>query len=222
LSQSELDVLLGTVENPIRRRIIARLSEEPNYQLQLSKELGISQQLVAKHLSTIEGAGLVGSTMEDSPRGPQRREYLLRKSISVTIDLAPNLFRTRMFSFGSVPGIESGSEQDQLVTKINEVFRHPDEASRIGPLAEIISEVDGKLKKLEDQRGVLLYLRNMVLREATRVTSGLGKADRRNILRQLMKAQQGNVPDISSILGLRREMVVEILEQVEKEFAYSV
>ena len=160
--------------------------------------------------------------MEDSPRGPQRREYLLRKSISVTIDLAPNLFRTRMFSFGSVPGIESGSEQDQLVTKINEVFRHPDEASRIGPLAEIISEVDVKLKKLEDQRGVLLYLRNMVLREATRVTSGLGKADRRNILRQLMKAQQGNVPDISSILGLRREMVVEILEQVEKEFAYSV
>ena len=108
------------------------------------------------------------------------------------------------------------------MTKINEVFSHPDEASRIGPLAEIISEVDVKLKKLEDQRGVLLYLRNMVLREATRVTSGLGKADRRNILRQLMKAQQGNVPDISSILGLRREMVVEILEQVEKEFAYSV
>jgi len=50
LSQSDLDAVLGTVENPIRRRIIARLSQEPNYQLQLSKELGLSQQLVAKHL----------------------------------------------------------------------------------------------------------------------------------------------------------------------------
>ena len=34
MSQDELDAVLGTVENPIRRKIIARLSEEPNYQLQ--------------------------------------------------------------------------------------------------------------------------------------------------------------------------------------------
>ena len=46
--------MLGTVENPIRRRIIARLSQKPNYQLQLSKELDISQQLVAKHLGSME------------------------------------------------------------------------------------------------------------------------------------------------------------------------
>ena len=74
MSQSELDAVLGTVENPIRRRIIARLSEEPNYQLQLSKELGISQQLVAKHLLTMEDAGLVSTIAQDSPRGPPRKE----------------------------------------------------------------------------------------------------------------------------------------------------
>ena len=36
MSQSELDSVLGTVENPIRRWIIAKICEEPNYQLQLS------------------------------------------------------------------------------------------------------------------------------------------------------------------------------------------
>src|SRR5271157_1987712 len=114
MSQAELDSVLGTVENPIRRRIIARLSQEPNYQLQLSKELGLSQQLVAKHLVTLEGAGLVSSVFEDSPRGPQRKEYLLKKSFSVTVDLAPNLFRARVFSFGAVPGMED-SEAGQVI-----------------------------------------------------------------------------------------------------------
>jgi predicted transcriptional regulator len=82
MSRSELDAVLGTVENPIRRRIISKISEEPNYQLQLSKELKISQQLVAKHLVTMERAGLVSSVSQDSPRGPQRKEYLLKNSCS--------------------------------------------------------------------------------------------------------------------------------------------
>src|SRR5271157_2457077 len=144
LSQAdELDAVLGTVENAIRRRIIARLSQEPNYQLQLSKELGLSQQLVAKHLVTMEGAGLVSTILEDSPRGPQRKEYLLKKSLSVTIDLTPNLFRARVFSFGAVPGMED-SDAGKVISKVNEVLRYPDEVSKIRPLADIVREVDKK------------------------------------------------------------------------------
>ena len=146
MSQSELDAVLGTVENPIRRRIIAKLSEEPNYQLQLSKELGISQQLVAKHLFTMEDAGLVSTIAQDSPRGPPRKEYLLKKSFSVTIDLAPNLFRARMFSFGAVPGVQENEERAQMAAQVGEVLRYPDGASRIRPLTQVVAEVDKKLK----------------------------------------------------------------------------
>ena len=70
----------------------------------MSKELGFSQQLVAKHLDAMEGTGLVSSLMEESPHGPRRREYLLNKSISLTIDFAPNLFRARLFSFDAPGG----------------------------------------------------------------------------------------------------------------------
>src|SRR5271155_6286122 len=96
-----LDSILLAVENPVRRKILRRLSKESGYQLQMSKELGFSQQLVAKHLDAMEGTGLVSSGMEESPHGPRRREYLLNKSISLTIDFAPNLFRARLFSFDS-------------------------------------------------------------------------------------------------------------------------
>lgn len=219
MSQTELDAVLGTVENPIRRRIIARLSQEPNYQLQLSKELGLSQQLVAKHLVTMEDAGLVGTLLEDSPRGPQRKEYVLRKSFSVTVDLAPNLFRARVFSFGPVPGLRDTDESAQTMGQLNEALRYPDEASRIGPLAEIISEVDRKLKEMEEERAVLLYLRNLAIREATRVSGALGSADRRKVLRYIMREQRDGLRDMSLSLGLQQQVVGDILEEIEKEFA---
>jgi predicted transcriptional regulator len=221
LSQSELDAVLGTVENPIRRRIIAKLSEEPNYQLQLSKELGLSQQLVAKHLDTMEDAGLFSTISLDSPRGPQRKEYLLKKSVSVTIDLAPNLFRARLFSFGAVPGLQEGDESAQMVAQVSEVLRYPEGASRIRPLTKVVAEVDKKLKDMEEERAVLLYLRSLALREAARITTSLPIEDRRKVLRYLMREQGDGIGDISASLGLQRQVVGEIIEEIEKELIGS-
>ena len=217
MSQSELDAVLGTVENPIRRKIIARLSEEPNYQLQLSKELGISQQLVAKHLITMEDAGLVSTIAQDSPRGPPRKEYLLKKSFSVTIDLAPNLFRARMFSFGAVPGVQENEERAQMAAQVGEVLRYPEGASRIRPLTRVVAAVDKKLKEMEEERAVFLYIRGLALREAARITTSLPSDDRRKVLRYLMREESDGVTGISASLGLQKQVVGEILEEIEKE-----
>ncbi len=221
MSQSELDAVLGTVENPIRRRIIARLSEEPNYQLQLSKELGLSQQLVAKHLGTMEDAGLVSTVPQESPRGPPRKEYLLKKSFSVTIDLAPNLFRARMFSFGAVPGVRESEERAQMAAQVGEALRYPEDASRIRPLTQVVAEVDKKLKEMEEERAVLLYIRSLALREAARITTSLPSVDRRRVLRYLMREEGDGIGNISASLGLGKQVVGEIVEEIEKELTGS-
>ena len=215
MSQDELDAVLGTVENPIRRKIIARLSEEPNYQLQLSKELGLSQQLVAKHLVCMEDAGLVCTISQDSPRGPQRKEYLLEKSFSVTIDLAPNLFRARLFSFGAVPGVQEVDERAQMISQVNEALRYPEGASRIRPLTRVVAAVDKKLKEMEEERAVLLYLRSLALREAARITTSIPIGDRRRVLRYLMREEGGGIEGISTSLGIQKQAVSEILEEIE-------
>lgn len=221
MSQSELDAVLGTVENPIRRRIIAKLSEEPNYQLQLSKDLGLSQQLVAKHLVTMEDAGLVSTVSLDSPRGPQRKEYHLKKSFSVTIDLAPNLFRARMFSFGAVPGIQEIDRRPQLVNPVGEAIRYPEGAARIKPLTRVVAEVDKKLKEMEEERAVLLYLRSLALREAARITTSIPAGDRRKVLRYLMREESDGIGGICASLGLEKQAVSEILEEIENELTVS-
>ncbi len=219
ISRAELDSILVTVENPIRRRILRRLSEDRGYQLQLSKELGLSQQLVAKHLESMEGAGLVTSSMEASPRGPKRKEYLLQKSVSITIDLAPNLFRTKVFSFGAVPGPERPSDSAALVAKMNDVLRYPDDASKIGPLAEVIAEVDRQLVQMEDERAILLYLHSLAIREATKASSSLRKGDRRRLLQHLLSEQSDDIFSMSESLGVEATLVGDILAQIEKQLS---
>lgn len=221
LSQSELDAVLGTVENPIRRRLISRISEEPNYQLQLSKELKISQQLVAKHLLTMERAGLVSTITQDSPRGPQRKEYLLKNSFSVTVDLAPNLFRARIFSFGALPGVEETDEHAQMMTHISEVLRYPDGASRIRPLTRVVAEVDKKLTEMEEERAVLLYIRSLALREAAKITTSLPAVDRKKVLRYLMREEGEDLGPLCASLGIQKQVVGDIIEEIEKELVGS-
>ena len=69
---NDIDVLLTMIENPTRRRILESLVKEPHYPLQLSKELGISQQAVMKNLNVLEKNGFVISYQESSSMGPMR------------------------------------------------------------------------------------------------------------------------------------------------------
>ena len=219
MSQTDLDSILLAVENPIRRKIIRRLSEEPGYQLQLSKELGLSQQLVAKHLDSMEGAGFVTSVPETSPRGPKRKEYLLRKSVSITIDFAPSLFTTRVFSFGAGPGVPEDSESASLIARMNDVLRYPDAAARIGPLGEIISDLDKKLRLMEEERAVLLYLRNLAMTEAAKASGAVRGRNRRRTLHYLLREQDDSLSRMSATLGLRQQIVGDILDEIEKELS---
>ena len=219
MSQSDLDSILVAVENPVRRKILRRLSEEPGYQLQLSRELGLSQQLVAKHLDSMEDAGFVSSMLETSPRGPKRKEYLLRRSVSITIDFAPSLFRTRVFSFGASPGVAEDSESSALIARMNDALRSPDDAARIGPLGEIISDLDRKLRQMEEERAVLLYLRNLAMTEAARASGAFRGRDRRKALHYLLREQNDNLNRMSTTLGLREQIVGDILVEIEKELS---
>jgi predicted transcriptional regulator len=217
VQQSELDSILLTVENPVRRKIIKRLSQEPTYQLQMSKELGFSQQLVAKHLDAMEETGIVSSLMESSPRGPMRKEYLLNKSVSVTVDFAPNLFRARMLTLDVLPEVlERQSSAYDLIPRVNEAIRHPEE-NKIGALGRMIAEIDKRLTSLEDERSVLLYLRHLTMREVAEVVSGMNlPPEKKKVLYQIIDEQDTDVRKISRTLNLREDIVESLLADIDK------
>ena len=97
---ADMDTILSIVENPTRRKILQAVVREPHYPLQLSKELGISQQAVVKNLNLMEKEGLVESYRESSDKGPDRIFYRPSSEFTITIDMRNNMFEVRMVPTG--------------------------------------------------------------------------------------------------------------------------
>ena len=93
-SLNDIDASLALLENKVRRAILERLVREPHYPLQLSKQIGVSQQAIMKHLKLLEKSGMIDSSKVPSEiGGPPRKIYSVQKSFSLRIDLGPDLFK---------------------------------------------------------------------------------------------------------------------------------
>jgi len=216
MDDKELDSVLQVLENPIRRRIIKRLSHGSSYPLQLSKELGLGQPLVAKHLTIMEDAGVVTSSMEKSPGGPNRRSYSLAKSISITLDMAPNLFVQRGFTFGTVIGRELSDEASSLIGDVSRISWSDERA--VASLSTILEGVDSKLNRIEEERAALLYVRNMALNTASEAIKTVGDDDKKRVIYSILEGHTKDVEDLSESLDLRETVVREILKGLRNMF----
>lgn len=218
MNQEELDSLLQVIENPVRRKIIKRLSQEPCYALQLSKELGLGQPLVAKHLGIMEDAGLVTSAGESSPSGPQRKRYSLAKSVSITMDLAPNLFIERGVAFEPKSKSKAFHGAGRLRRRVQTAVAAMDERERLSLVADVLKDVDARMQGLEDERMELLSVRNQAMLEVARIADKLQGSERRRVLFHILDEHDTEVERISESLNLRELSVKSILEELEKEF----
>ena len=95
---NNIDVLLDVLGNETRRRILRFLADEPRYFIQLSKDLGVSQQAVLKHLEILEKFGFVTSFEKESEfAAPNRKYFELNRSCMLAIGIRRmqlNLFFT--------------------------------------------------------------------------------------------------------------------------------
>jgi predicted transcriptional regulator len=211
------------LENPTRRFIIKRLSEEPNYPLQLAKDLGLGQQLVAKHLRVMEDAGMVESSVEASPHGPKRRIYTLNRNMSVTLDVSTHFFKTKIVFFDAEPEREEISGTSAfLMDKMDETLEHQKQQEIITPLTKIISEIDKQLEALESERAILLYIRNFAMKEASHIIEPFKNSDTRRIIRYALDEHDISVENISKSLNLREDVVRQALSKLKKTFDIGV
>lgn len=221
MKQEEIDSLLQVVENPVRRKIIKLLSQEPCYPLQLSKELGLGPPLVAKHLGVMEGVGLVASELEKSPNGPPRRRYSLAKSVSITMDVAPNLFIERGVTF------EEGDSRrkkraregtEHLDSMVRDAARTTDDREKLSLLSGVLTDLDNRIGEIDSERLGLLRIRNQAMAEAATVACRLDGFERRRVMFHVLDEHDTRVETISESLNLRELAVKAILEELERDY----
>ena len=141
----DIDVILNMVSNPTRRRILESLTRGPSYPLQLSKEIGVSQQAIMKNLDLWERNGMVISHQVSRTIGPMRAVYEPTTEVTVVIDM-----RRSLFSADVTEETEEEETSDPIIDTIDE-------------LRSEISRLDKEVEELERQRSALIRRRqNMI------------------------------------------------------------
>ena len=174
---TDIDELLSIIENPTRRRILEYLTREPSYPLQLSKELGISQQAVMKNLALMEQTGMLMSHPEVSDRGPSRIVYEPNAQFTLVIDLHDNMFTARL-----IP--------TDVKENTNADIEGMDEA------IERIGQLDSQIRELDKKRAELLQERNSVMSWFNQTVRSIDDMKtRRELYRRLDENLEGNTTE---------------------------
>jgi len=196
-------VLLSVIENPTRRRILEALVREPHYPLQLSRELGLSQQGIMKHLRMLEELDLVRSFLEDSDQGgPSRRRYFPTTGFTMVVDIGPGLFNTEV---ATRPFEDQPSES-------------PGEGRRLLDMRKDLGEIDLELMRIKERRAELIAEKERILEEAGRaVDASYPDYRSRKIAYEYIQHPNLSAVELARGLGLRDDSVEEIIDSMEEE-----
>lgn len=207
--------MLRAIENPVRRKIIKRLSVEPSYPLELSKEIGEAQQLVASHLALLERAGIVGSNVEASPFGPNRRSYYLKQSGYISLSFGSNLFYTQLIDFKTLPPQISDQAAD-FMKRITSIQKCASE-NKIEPFSSLLKDVDARLTELDNEKAVLLFIRNLAMKHVTEELQKEKSHDERRVLHYILDERTTDIQSISEALNLKESLVRGMLEKLKRD-----
>lgn len=84
-TEDDLDRAFLALADPIRRRIVARLSRGPATVNELAEPFAITKQAVSRHIQVLEAAGIVSRT-RDAQRRPVHLEPARLEDLTAWID----------------------------------------------------------------------------------------------------------------------------------------
>ena len=196
----DLDVLLSMVENPTRRKILESLVKEPHYPLQLSKELGISQQAVMKNLNMLEKNGMVVSCQVSSSMGPMRTVYEPNSEFTLVIDMRNGMFSARM--------IEPSEDEKEGFDDVK--------MESLKKTRQTISEIDQKIEELNKERSKLIREREQVMGSALSSLNGTGCGyAHRNLMYEILNEPDRSMEQLSEDLDVHPEVVKGLINDIE-------
>jgi len=210
-SLSDLDKLLSVVENPTRRRILEALVREPHYPLQLSRELGMSQQAIMKHLHLLEEYNLVRSFPEESDQGgPMRKRYVPTTKFTIIVDFGPGLFNAEFVQL-ALKGVEEAVRVDEGEHDLSEYV------DKINSLRETITGVDSELEDIQARRSRLIEIKERALEEAGRLVEGqIEDYLTRRIIYEYIQRPELSPEQIAADLGLRDDVVQQTVRKLRQ------
>lgn len=193
----DIDTILSMVSNPTRRRILEALVREPCYPLQLSKEIGISQQAIMKNLDLLEKNGMVVSHQVTSSIGPMRAMYAPTSEFTVVIDMRNRMFVTNV--------IEEDDEEDNASVPDTET---------LDAVRKDLSELDEKIRELDRTRSMMIRKREQLIRAAmSKIDNGM-TSTHRELMYRLLNEPDAPVEQLIHEMSTRRREMSGIFAEI--------
>jgi len=200
---SDIDKALTLLQNKLRRQILERLVREPHYPMQLAEILGVSHQAIVKHLRALEKGDFVTKLKVPSEKGgPARTIYTVQQSISLRIDLGPDLF---MCEQRKLPAGGPVRLSNRLPSTTENVVQSVSGRKKIsvGEGMAHIQQLNTILEEIDAQRDAIIALHQHVRnRVSAGVDSDFDVYEQRTMVHSLMDSSEKKF-DLSE---LRREL----------------
>lgn len=214
---TDFERVVEVLGNPVRRRLIEKLSEGPDYTLRLSNELNIHQQLAAKHMKVLRNAELVDVIRQKSNKGADKNVFSLNKFYSLQIDFSPNLYNQRLISFNNPSlWVTADNYMDRLEDQVTELGDEDSGIESINPLGNIVQSIDDELESLEKRRARLLYIRNLAMNASVKALDELDRK-KRQVMHFILNQGSTTISAISAHMGLREETIRDLVSDLENE-----
>jgi predicted transcriptional regulator len=162
----------------------------------------------------MEKAGIVTSVLESSPSGPERRRYSLSKSISITMDVAPHLFKEKAIAFNLEKKPQRGRP---FAERADKALKSHGDREKLARISDLLGEIDARIGAVEEERVGLLTVRNDLMDEAAKIVAGLQDLDMRRVMFHILEEHDREVASISQSLDMREVLVKSILDALERD-----
>ena len=215
--RKDFEKVVGVLGNPVRRNIIKKLSEGPDYTLRLSNELNINQQLAAKHLKVIQDAELVDVVRQKSTLGADKNVFHLNKFYSLQIDFSPSLYNERLISFNNPrQWIQEDNYMEKLEEQVKDIDDDEKDVEAVPPLRQIVEMIDEELDGLEKRRARLLYIRNLAVGATKGAIEELDRK-KKQIIQHLVDIGPTSIEVLSKTFQLNESDLRDVVSELEKE-----
>ena len=164
---TDIDTSLALLENKVRRAILERLVREPHYPLQLSKQIGVSQQAIMKHLKLLEKSGMIDSSKVPSEiGGPPKKIYSVQKSFSLRIDLGPDLFKIEKRKLPKGGPMRISNNLPKEASVIAEVVSGRKKIP-IDEAANLLDVLNKSIERIDAQRDAIIAMHQHIMNKVS-------------------------------------------------------
>ena len=200
---NDVDNALTLLQNKLRRQILERLVREPHYPMQLAEILGVSHQAIVKHLRALEHGDFVTKLKVPSEKGgPSRTIYTVQQSISIRIDLGPDLFMCEQRKLPAGGPVRLSNRLPNTTENVVQSVSGRKKIS-VGEGMAHIQQLNSVLEEIDAQRDAVIALHQHIRnRVSAGVDADFDLYEQRTMVHSLMDTPERKL----DLTELRREL----------------